>query len=106
MVVSRLAGAVVAKDARRAHAGVFSLNCGAMSDRYALILAGGGGTRLWPASRRRQPKQLLTLGGPETLLAATFRRAATLVGSPERVLVGPDGRRTFTVHRSTAGLLP
>lgn len=58
-----------------------------MTDRYALILAGGGGTRLWPASRRKQPKQLLTLGGPETLLAATFRRAATLVGAPERVLV-------------------
>jgi mannose-1-phosphate guanylyltransferase len=41
---------------------------------FALILAGGGGTRLWPASRRTRPKQLLTLGGPESLLAATHRR--------------------------------
>ncbi|MFO3797039.1 MAG: sugar phosphate nucleotidyltransferase, partial [Anaerolineales bacterium] len=28
---------------------------------YAVIMAGGGGTRLWPVSRRRRPKQLLPL---------------------------------------------
>src|ERR1700690_3400416 len=36
---------------------------------FAAILAGGGGTRLWPASRRRRPQPLLRLGGPEALLA-------------------------------------
>lgn len=45
--------------------------------RYSVILAGGGGTRLWPASRRQRAKPLLPLGtGGETLLAATVRRAA------------------------------
>lgn len=49
--------------------------------RHALILAGGGGTRLWPASRRARPKQLLALGTRpgESLLAATARRLAPLV---------------------------
>jgi mannose-1-phosphate guanylyltransferase len=42
--------------------------------RTAVILAGGSGTRLWPASRRARPKQFLALGGSETLLAATVRR--------------------------------
>ncbi len=43
--------------------------------RCAVILAGGSGTRLWPASRRARPKQFLALGGNETLLAASVRRA-------------------------------
>jgi mannose-1-phosphate guanylyltransferase len=53
---------------------------------YALVLGGGAGTRLWPASRRSRPKQLLSLGGPESLLAASVRRAAAIVGL-ERTLV-------------------
>ncbi|MBZ0235761.1 MAG: hypothetical protein K8M05_25765, partial [Deltaproteobacteria bacterium] len=44
--------------------------------RCAVIMAGGSGTRLWPASRRARPKQFLVLGADasETLLAATVRR--------------------------------
>jgi mannose-1-phosphate guanylyltransferase len=56
-------------------------------DAYALILAGGGGTRLWPASRRSRPKQLLTLGGDESLLRASFRRAAATFGLQRTLVV-------------------
>jgi mannose-1-phosphate guanylyltransferase len=55
-------------------------------DAFALILAGGGGTRLWPSSRRSRPKQLLALGGSESLLAASVRRAEHIFGR-ERTLV-------------------
>jgi mannose-1-phosphate guanylyltransferase len=47
---------------------------------FVAILAGGGGTRLWPASRRRRPKQLLRLGGTESLVAAAARRAQQRFG--------------------------
>jgi mannose-1-phosphate guanylyltransferase len=58
----------------------------ATAERYAVILAGGGGTRLWPSSRRTRPKQLLKLGGPESLLAATARRVLPIFGW-SRILV-------------------
>lgn len=46
---------------------------------YALILAGGGGTRLWPKSREKTPKQFLTLGRDKTLLRATAERVCALI---------------------------
>jgi mannose-1-phosphate guanylyltransferase len=50
---------------------------------HAVILAGGSGTRFWPASRRHLPKQLLPLAdrADESLIAATVRRIEPLVPS-------------------------
>ncbi len=54
---------------------------------FALVLAGGGGTRLWPQSRRRQPKQFLPLlPGGKTLLSATVDRLRPMMPI-ERILV-------------------
>src|SRR5690349_16155036 len=53
---------------------------------YAVIMAGGGGTRLWPVSRKERPKQLLPLIGQETLVQSTVKRLENLF-PPERILV-------------------
>jgi mannose-1-phosphate guanylyltransferase len=59
-----------------------------MPQVHAVILAGGSGTRFWPASRRHTPKQLLPLAGrsDEPLIAATVRRIEPLVPA-ERVWI-------------------
>ncbi|MBW1674752.1 MAG: hypothetical protein JRJ45_14160 [Deltaproteobacteria bacterium] len=39
---------------------------------YAVIMAGGSGTRFWPRSRKNRPKQLLNITGDEILLKKTI----------------------------------
>jgi mannose-1-phosphate guanylyltransferase len=46
---------------------------------HAMIMAGGGGTRFWPRSRDRRPKQFLTLAGERTLLQQALDRAGALL---------------------------
>jgi mannose-1-phosphate guanylyltransferase len=53
---------------------------------YAVILAGGSGTRFWPRSRETRPKQLLSLSGSGSLLRRTVARIRPLVPY-ERILV-------------------
>jgi mannose-1-phosphate guanylyltransferase len=53
---------------------------------YAVIMAGGGGTRLWPVSRKEKPKQLLPLIGQETLFQSTVKRLENLF-APDHILV-------------------
>jgi len=75
----------------------------AKPEQFALILAGGGGTRLWPASRRSRPKQLLSLGASESLLAATFRRLSAIVG-PERTLIVTAADQVQAIREALPGL--
>ena len=53
---------------------------------YAVIMAGGSGTRFWPKSRRDRPKQLLRLSGDATMLQQTVARIEPLVPR-ERILI-------------------
>ena len=97
--------------------------------RSALVLAGGSGTRFWPASRRDRPKQLLALDGETSLLAQTVERLAPLVPAqnvwisttealapsvraelpglaPDRVLAEPAGRNTAPAIAASLLALP
>ncbi len=53
---------------------------------FAIIMAGGGGTRLWPLSRRSRPKQMLSLTGERTLFQVAVDRLEDLL-SPEQIIV-------------------
>jgi len=54
---------------------------------FVVIMAGGGGTRFWPLSRRARPKQFLAITGGRTLLQETWDRALLLVEGPENIVV-------------------
>jgi mannose-1-phosphate guanylyltransferase len=53
---------------------------------YAVIMAGGAGTRFWPASRANRPKQFLPISGDRPMITETFARLDGLI-PPERILV-------------------
>src|SRR5215469_14821447 len=57
-----------------------------MNHYYALILAGGRGTRFWPRSRKRSAKQVLSVLGERSLIQATVDRLASVV-APERIWI-------------------
>jgi mannose-1-phosphate guanylyltransferase len=75
-----------------------------IKNAYALILAGGSGTRFWPLSRNSRPKQLLDLFGNGTLLEQTIRRLEGLVPF-ENILILTNAQQVDGV-RQIATMLP
>jgi len=99
-----------------------------VSRLHAVLLAGGRGTRFWPASREARPKQFLAVGGEESLLGRTGRRIARLAKPadswvvtnaahvalaaehlpgfpPERIVGEPVGRNTAPCIALAAALV-
>jgi mannose-1-phosphate guanylyltransferase len=65
-----------------------------MSDHhYAIIMAGGAGTRLWPLSRRGRPKQVLRLVGDQSLLSISFQRLRAMMPANRIVVIGAEQHR-------------
>ena len=73
---------------------------------FAVILAGGGGRRLWPYSRQMRPKQFLNLiSFHESLFQETYRRLATLVSASDIYIVG-SRKNEFELIRQIEQIAP
>ncbi len=73
--------------------------------RYAIILCGGSGTRLWPLSRTLRPKQLLALNGEQTLLQQTATRLLAHVDAENLFTVTHEDHK-FEVKGQLAEIAP
>jgi mannose-1-phosphate guanylyltransferase len=65
---------------------------------HAVILAGGRGTRFWPRSRTRTPKQLLNIVGKETMLEQTAVRLRPLI-PPAHIWTVTNAEQTAAVKK-------
>jgi len=72
------------------------------SDVYAVIMAGGSGTRFWPLSRRRRPKQFLPIVSDRTMIEETVRRIRPLVPAA-RIYTIANAVQTGILRRILAG---
>ena len=72
---------------------------------YGFIMAGGIGSRLWPRSRKRTPKQFLDLIGSETMLQEAYRRLLPAIPS-ERILIGVGTEYVPTIREQLPDLPP
>ncbi len=72
---------------------------------YGVIMAGGGGTRFWPLSRKNKPKQLLSLSGKEVMINETIARLSLFIEKDGLFIV--TGKNQFDEMASvTRGRLP
>ena len=67
---------------------------------YCVILAGGLGTRLWPMSRERKPKQFIdVLGIGKSLLQMTYERFASFIDTDNIIIVTNEAYRQLVVEQ-------
>ncbi len=74
-----------------------------MSNLYAVIMAGGVGSRFWPRSRERTPKQLLEIVGSGTMIQNTVNRIESLIPS-DRILVVTNQLQSEAVQHQLSSL--
>lgn len=71
---------------------------------YGVIMAGGGGTRFWPLSRKVKPKQFLNLSGKDTMVMDTANRLCR-VADKEDIFIVTGEKFVESTIKSTTGLL-
>jgi mannose-1-phosphate guanylyltransferase/mannose-6-phosphate isomerase len=76
------------------------------ADVYAVILAGGSGTRFWPLSRETRPKQMLQIVGEDSLLRETIKRIHGFVpGKNIWIVTTEDKAQDIRFHIDSLGSL-
>lgn len=71
---------------------------------YGVIMAGGGGTRFWPLSRKANPKQFLNLSGKDSMVMDTANRLCRIADKEDIFIVTGAGFVESTI-KSTSKLL-
>src|ERR1043166_2102439 len=66
---------------------------------HAMIMAGGGGTRFWPRSRQKRPKQFLRLTGDRTLIQQAFDRIEAQVPADRTWVITGFAYELETAHQ-------
>ncbi|MBQ6513439.1 MAG: mannose-1-phosphate guanylyltransferase [Clostridia bacterium] len=75
-------------------------------NHYGVIMAGGGGTRFWPLSRQKSPKQLLNLSGNGLMLNEAVDRMATVIGKSNIFIVTADIQAPATIMATQGKVFP
>ena len=80
-----------------------------MNDRnrhiYPVLLAGGTGTRLWPVSRERYPKQLVNFIGKDSLVQSTIKRMDPVLDKEKvRIVCGSEHFHEIARHMEEIGV--
>lgn len=69
---------------------------------YGIIMAGGGGTRFWPLSRKETPKQLLNLSGKEIMVNETIDRLSSFIEN-ENIYIVTNSSQAKPMVKITKG---
>lgn len=75
-----------------------------MENLYCLIMAGGGGTRFWPRSRKEKPKQYLSILEDESLISSTITRFKKFI--PEKQIFVVSAKSQEKILKEHASSLP
>ena len=74
-------------------------------DIYAVLLAGGSGTRLWPVSRKLYPKQLVNFMGRDSLIQSTVKRLIPVFDAESfRIVCGTEHLYEIAKHLDKLGI--
>lgn len=69
---------------------------------YGVIMAGGGGTRFWPLSRKAKPKQFLNLSGKDTMVMDTVNRLCRIANKEDIFIVTGESFVESTIESTSA----